>query len=352
MADSSPTALAVIPPSPSPTPTIPADHPSSPVPFGKVTLEERERLQGLLRSSRAPNTLRAYAVGWKAFQAWCSTSGRAACPAEPATVALFIESLVARRASAATVGVYVSAIRHVHHRLELVAPTTHPRVIEALEAARRTLGTRPKNRKAALTWDELERMLTAVDRLGFLGTRDAAMLLLCFAAALRRSELVGLRRDDLRIDQRGLVLTIRRSKTDQEGKGEEIAVARHPRDPVLCPVVAVERWLALMKRAGWDRQPHLFVQMPGDIVEPVPDYTFARMVKAYAAAAGLDPRKYSGHSLRVGLVTQAVRNGVPVTVIQAQTRHRSSEMIAVYRREADAFTSGVGVEIYERRMTK
>lgn len=314
--------------------------------FGKVSDAERARLQGLLRSSRADNTLRAYAVGWKAFARWCHEAERACVPAEPATVALFIDALVERRASAGTVGVYVAAVRHVHHRLDLPTPTAHPKVVEALEAARRVLGTRPKNRKAALTWDELPKLLAKADRRTAYGVRDAAMLLVCFAAALRRSELVALQRDDVRFDDRGALLTIRRSKTDQEAKGEIIAVARHPRDADLCPVTAMERWFAIMKRARWDQQPFVFVQMSGDTLEPVPDYTFAALVKKYATAAGLDARKFSGHSLRAGFVTQAVRNGISESVIQAQTRHRSAEMIAVYRREADPFTGTVGARIY------
>ena len=73
------------------------------------------------------------------------------------------------------------------------------------------------------------------------GLRDRALLLLGFAGAFRRSELVALDVADLEETDDGLKVTIRRSKTDQEGHGETIAIVR---GSAACPVKAVKAWLA------------------------------------------------------------------------------------------------------------
>jgi len=131
---------------------------------------------------------------------------------------------------------------------------------------------------------------------GLKGLRDRALLLLCFAGALRRSELVALNVEDIEETESGLRITIRRSKTDQEGAGQTIAIVR---GSVACPVAAVKAWL----QAAGITSGRLFrsVRKGGKTLGgSLSAQAVANIVKAQARAVGLEPTSYAGHSLRSG----------------------------------------------------
>lgn len=136
----------------------------------------------------------------------------------------------------------------------------------------------------------------------------------------------------------GLRVLIRRSKTDQEGAGQEIAV---PRGYRLRPVEAVQRWLdaAQITSGVVFRQINKADRV---LPEPLHGRTFADLVKRYAFAAGFDPAEFSGHSLRAGFVTSAAAAGATVWKMQAVTRHKSLDVLSGYDREADAFKDHAG----------
>jgi len=167
------------------------------------------------------------------------------------------------------------------------------------------------------------------------GRRDAALLLVGFAAALRRSELAALTVGDVGVDADGLRVRVRRSKSDQEGAGAVLGI-HYGSDSQTCPVRALRSWLlesgitqgALFR--GITRSGRLL----GHALSP---RTVARVVKARAEAAGLDPRAYSGHSLRAGFATQAARAGVPERVIMRHTRHKDVMTLREYIREGGLF---------------
>jgi integrase len=166
-----------------------------------------------------------------------------------------------------------------------------------------------------------------------IGLRDRALLLVGFAGAFRRSELVALDVEDLEFTEDGMKVLIRRSKTDQEGAGQAVGIARGVN---LCPVAALKAWLAA---AGITSGP-IFrpVNRHGRVQDRrLTDQVVALVVKRYAEAAGMDSRKYAGHSLRVGLVTSAAMNNVPEYVIQKQTRHKSTDMLRRYIRDVSLF---------------
>jgi integrase len=211
------------------------------------------------------------------------------------------------------------------------SPTTKAAVRLCLAGIRRELGVRQQGKAPALTQD-VAAMLSHVPE-GLLGQRDRALLLVGFAGAFRRSELVALEVEDLEFTEDGMKVLIRRSKTDQEGAGQTVGIARGVK---LCPVEALKAWLsAAAITAGpifrsVDRHGHL---QDGAITPQV----VALVVKRYATAAGFDARKYAGHSLRAGLVTSAAMNNVPEYVIQRQTRHKSTEMLRRYIRDVSLF---------------
>jgi integrase len=167
-------------------------------------------------------------------------------------------------------------------------------------------------------------------------TRDRALLLVGFAFAFRRSEVVRLRFDDVRATDEGLVVTIPRSKTDPDGEGQTVGIP-YGSHPESCPVRALEVWLA---RSGIT-EGFLFLAIGrsgGEAsAKPLGDHQLAKIIRPLAAAAGLDPRAFSGHSLRPGLATSAAEGGASERSIMDQTPHRSLKQVCKYIRRGSLF---------------
>jgi integrase len=198
---------------------------------------------------------------------------------------------------------------------------------------RRDLGAAPDARAPLLTAD-MRRLMEVLPE-GLLGQRDRALLLVGFAGGFRRSELVSLNVADARFSREGLTLTLRRSKTDQEGQGRLVAIP-HGARPATCPVRALQDWLAAANLTGGP----LFraVNRHGGVgAGRLSDKAVARVVKRTAARAGLDPARYSGHSLRAGLATSAAQGGADERTIMQQTGHASLLMVRRYIREGTLF---------------
>ena len=177
-------------------------------------------------------------------------------------------------------------------------------------------------------------MVAATDE-GLIGLRDRALILLGFAGAFRRSELVALDVADLAFNRDGLTVTLRRSKTDQEGQGRKVGIP-YGSNPDTCPVRVLQAWL---ETAGLAEGP-VFRSMnrhgpcttgrlaPADV---------ARVVKKLAERAGLDAARYAGHSLRAGHATSAAIAGASERSIMNQTGHRSVQMVRRYIRDGILF---------------
>lgn len=166
------------------------------------------------------------------------------------------------------------------------------------------------------------------------GIRDTALILLGYAGALRRSELVGLDLDDITHHSAGLLVRIRRSKTDPEAAGQTIAIA-HGERATSDPIAALARWLELRGR----RPGPLFTRTYGLNVHPdrLTGNTVTRMIHDRAVAAGLPAERITAHSLRAGHATTAALAGVPLERIAAQTRHRDlNTLVQRYIRPLDA----------------
>ena len=211
---------------------------------------------------------------------------------------------------------------------------------------RRQIGTKP-NPKAPITAERLTLMLAGLPDL-LAGRRDRALLALGFAGAFRRSELVALTVADLAAVSDGYRVTIRRSKTDQEGQGQEIAV---PRGFRLRPVEAVQGWLQAAGITGGpvfrpittrrlDGRGKPATELVG--TEALAAHSVARIVKRHCRRVGMEAADFSGHSLRSGYVTSAVEAGSAALKICEQTRHRSMDMILAYSRRIDLFREHSG----------
>lgn len=290
--------------------------------------------------SLAPATRRAYATGWADFESWCGEQGLVALPAQETTIGLYLADRAATR-SVATLNLRLAAIR-VRHRLDNTpVNSTHPAIRDVFAGIKRARGTAPHAKTPLLTEQLRAAVMTLSDTLK--GRRDRALLLLGFAAALRRSELVAIDIDDLTFGDDGLVLLLHRRKTDQDGEGTKIGVARGA-NPLTCPVLAVDRWI----QTGEIKTGPLFRRVrKGDIVgtNRLSDKTVARIVKTAATAIGADPSEFGGHSLRAGLATAAARAGAEERHIMRQTGHRSVQTVRRYIREGELFRDNVSGKV-------
>jgi site-specific recombinase XerD len=289
----------------------------------------RERAEGFAESSSAEGTRRAYHSDCRHFREWCCAHGVMALPALPATVALYLTEL-ARTYKVATIARRIAAIGQEHRKGGLPSPFTHPRVVEVWEGIRRTLGTAQERKSAILTAD-LRRMLEPLTETT-IDVRDRGLLLLGFAGAFRRSELVALDVGDVRAVTNGLEVTLRRSKTDQEGEGRLIGVPNGS-NPVTCPARAMKAWL---DRSGIVDGP-LFrsVDRSGNVAPTrLTAAAVALIVKRHVQRIGLDPARFAGHSLRAGFATSAALAGVDALEISRQTGHKSLSMVQRYTRPA------------------
>jgi site-specific recombinase XerD len=301
-----------------------------------ATTDVLARAADYAEASAAPATRRAYASDLRDFAAWCAARATCPLPAEPLAVAAYLAALADRGLKASTISRRTAAIGYAHASANLANPANTKPVKQVLQGIRRRIGTAVQ-RKAPVTARTLNLLLRRVpDTLK--GRRDRALLLIGFAAALRRSELVDLDVNDLTFDARGLELQIRRSKTDQEGFGDAIAI---PRGKRLKPVEALEAWLAAASIA---EGPVFRPIGKGDRVLPgrLTDRAVALIVKHYAKLAKLDPALFSGHSLRAGFVTSALEHGADLFKVMDITRHKRIETLRDYDRRAKAFRDHAG----------
>ena len=218
----------------------------------------------------------------------------------------------------------------------LATPTDSEAVKATLRGIRRTVGA-AKVKKAPAVAAKV-RAMVALAPDGLKGLRDCALLLLGFAGAFRRSELVALDVADIAETETGLLVTIRRSKTDQEGEGVTIAIAR---GDVACPVKALRAWL---DAAGIEAGPIFRPIDKAGTVRParLTDRSVANIVKAYAELAGFDASTFSGHSLRSGFLTSAAGNGASIFKMMDVSRHKSVDTLRGYVRDAELFKDHAG----------
>ena len=307
---------------------------------GELTLAGLEdRARSYEASSKSANTWRAYRSDLRHFGAWCQRRGLSALPAEPDTVRLYLVDHAGRLA-VSTLRRRLSAIAEAHQAAQLPNPTGSPVVRFAWEGMRRTHGSAPRAKEAAVT----EVVAAMVTPLGptLLDTRDRALLLLGFAGALRRSELSALDVADIAETGDGLRVNVGRSKTDQEGQGAVIGVA-YGSNPPTCPVRA---WRSWVEAAGIEDGP-AFRRLRNRRVsaERLSGDGIARMVKRRAKAAGLAPELFSGHSLRSGFATTAARAGVAEHKIMRQGRWTTSQAMRGYIQEGELFVDNPSAKL-------
>jgi integrase len=285
------------------------------------------------RESIAPSTRRAYENDWRDFAIWCEANALSALPTTPQIIGLYLtKRSETRRVS--TLQRRIVSISKRHRERGLHLDLSHPAIRETFAGIKRALGV-AQVKKAPLRRAELPDVLAALPST-LRGIRNRAILLVGFAAALRRSELVALDVADLEFSGQGVAITIRRSKTDQEGAGEVIGI---PCGNRLCPVAALRQWLdtAQISEGAVFRRVIVRDGQPDTIDERLSDKAVARTVKRAVRVAGFDPATFSGHSLRRGFATSAGEAGVDLVALMEQTRHRSEAVARSYIERGNVF---------------
>jgi site-specific recombinase XerD len=295
-------------------------------------LPSLEQAREFARLSKAENTLRGYKSDWRHFCAWCQGHDLCPLPASAEAVAAYIAEC-AGRLKVGSIQRRLNAIAEAHKAVGVDCATHNPIVVNTMKGIRHAKGTAPAQKTAALT-DDIRAMIRATDD-GTIGARDRALILLGFAGAFRRSELVGLDVEDCTFTKDGLTITLRRSKTDQEGQGRRIGIP-YGSNPETCPVRTLQAWieLAALSSGALFRSINRHGQVQSGRLSGI---DVARVVKKLAQRAGLDAKKYAGHSLRAGHATSAAIAGASERSIMNQTGHRSVQMVRRYIREGSLF---------------
>jgi len=277
---------------------------------------------------KAPNTRESYAVCYKRFVEWCGRANRCPFPASTETVILYLTDGLIHNGRISSARAYVNAINDAHHSAH-VPPPDLLALRRFLTAAQRLRQEKPAKKKA-LRVEDLRQICALLLESGRpRDIRDRAVLLLGFATALRRSSIAALDLQDLRWEARGLVVVVQRSKTDQKGEGRLIGVA--PGEHAETDVIgAVRNWLEIRG----DRPGALFrtINYPHGRLHA---RNVALIVKAGIRSIGLDPKDYSGHSIRSGFATSSLGAGVGELTVMRTTGHTSVTSPSGYLREAD-----------------
>ena len=288
--------------------------------------------EALARKAAAPATLRAYKADWIHYAAWCASMGFSPIPAAPKTVGGYLASLAETHAPT-TVRRRLSAIGKMHRFNDLPWNPAHRDIQGPLQGLLRTQG-RPVRKAAALTLAMLRELVATCDS-SPRGRRDRLLLVFGFAGALRRSELVSLRVEDVAEVAGGLRLRLPRSKTDSAGQGAEVGLPRG-RHVETCPVQAFAAWQAIAKRKAGP----LFrrISVAGNISEAALHPDAVRRILAFRCRmADVSPdgfERLSAHALRVGFITEAYGKGVRDEDIMRHTRHRDLRTMRGYVQRA------------------
>jgi integrase len=283
-----------------------------------LTDVDAARIAAAISAARAESTRTVYAHAWRGWQRWCDARGRPALPDDPLALCAYLTERAESGRAMGTLDMSCTAIRHVHRMCGAEDPVAAEAVRQVRLGLRRTHGSAPRRLARPLSVEEIRQILGGIDRTTPIGIRDAAIILLGYASAMRCSEIVALSLADVEHKPAGLLLNVRKSKTDQEGHGEVVAVA-HGQYAATDPLAAVTAWRAVRGETPGA----LFTRIWASSVslEPLSGHVVARMLRARAEAVGLDGTRITAHSLRAGHATTAALAGVPPNRIAAQTLH-------------------------------
>ena len=277
-----------------------------------------------LRNSKAANTLRAYQADFKDFSVFCAKNGLSSIPTEPKILSLYLTHLSAT-SKFSTLKRRIASISVIHKMKGHYLDTKHPLIMENLHGIKRVKGSNQKSKKPILI-NELKLIINAIDEANQSENkkiRDKALILIGFSGGFRRSELVNIEHGDIEFVNEGVKIFIKRSKTDQSGEGMIKAIPYFD-NKSFCPVISLKDWINYSETNS------------GKIFD-ISDKSVALIIKKYTSLSGLDPNRYSGHSLRSGFATSTAESGAEERNIMAMTGHKTTQMVRRYIQEANLF---------------
>jgi integrase len=288
----------------------------------------------LMQAELSPNSRKAMGASLKVFARYCAAFDALALPATPQTVKDFITwAIRVRGYRLETIANVLWAVRSQH--VDAGQPSPVDECVRTFWSNCRRAVKEPRRHKRALSVEQLRCLIGSYGSRHPMDLRDRALLSLGFASAMRRSELAALALADVATTRKGLVLTVRSSKTDQSAKGAFIAVP-FGQDKRTCPVRAIKKWV--LARGSWEGP--LFVRFTGQreaTRKRLSAPAVAAVLKRALERIGIESQEYGAHSLRAGMATAAAEAGASVIAIQMRTRHRSVESVMRYVRPAQAF---------------
>jgi site-specific recombinase XerD len=290
-----------------------------------------------MQQSLSESTQKFYRIDFGIFSQWCESFELLTLPATPETVARFLAAQASAGIKPATLIRRLAAIRMAHEMLGHLSPTEHKGVKAVLKGIKREKGV-AQRKKAPATAERIESMIAHCDTNTVMGLRDKALLLLGFAGAFRRSELVALTVKDIERTPEGIKIIVRKSKTDQEGQGQIVAILNGARFRV------VETLYAWLNKANI-REGHLFrsIKKGGQVQQvALSDRSVANIVKLYAKKTGLTVDDFSAHSLRSGFITSGAAAGADLFKLMEVSRHKKPETVIGYVRESRLFDNHAG----------
>ena len=290
-----------------------------------------------LKSSKANNTLRAYKSDFNDFGLFCVQNGFKSIPSEPKIVSLYLTYLSTKGIKMSTLKRRLVSIGVIHRLKGLYLDTKHPSIIENIMGIKRRKGSIQKSKKPLLI-NSLKAIIDVIDQQDkkeIKKFRDRSIILIGFSGGFRRNEIVSLDYEDLDFVTEGLKINLRRSKTDQFGKGFVKGLPYFD-NAQYCPVVSLKKWIEISKITSGSLF-RRFSKGSKLLDKRLTDQTVALLIKEYLEIAGIDSKNYSGHSLRSGFATSAAESGVEERNIMAMTGHKSTEMVRRYIKEANLF---------------
>ena len=283
---------------------------------------ELETLKNL-KSSKADNTLRAYKADYKDFTLFCIKHGFKSMPSEAKVVSLYLTHL-SQTSKFSTLKRRLASISVIHRLSGHYIDTKHPMITENLMGIKRTLGSYQKAKKPILI-NELKLIVDFINKEKNEKNRlkYKALILIGFSGGFRRSELVDVDYEDLDFVPEGVKIFVKKSKTDQSGEGMTKGIPYFSNSEY-CPVISLKKWIEISKIET------------GKIFD-ISDKSVALIIKRYTSLAGLDSKKYSGHSLRSGFATSTAELGAEERSIMAMTGHKTTQMVRRYIQEGNLF---------------
>lgn len=279
-----------------------------------------------IKNSKSINTQRAYKSDIKSFEKFCSSLNFKSLPANPKTISLFITE-ISKYSKLSTIKRKLAAIKVYHNLAGQYIDLKNPIIYENYNSIKKKLGTYQKSKKPIMI-DDLKKLINYADQEKDKKTklRNKALLLVGFCGAFRRSELVSIELEDLDFTKDGVKIFIKKSKTDQSGEGMFKALP-YLNSSDLCPVVNLKKWLEFIVK----------LRLSDKKIFNMSDKNVALIVKKYVKKTGLDPAKYSGHSLRSGFATSTAESGAEERQIMSMTGHKSTQMVRRYIQESNLF---------------